>query len=214
MEASIDELRRKIRQAFIMFDVKPRNPYEIYVTEAVGCLRRAFFNIKFNANPVLESADVIMGKLVHLALPKVLKDIVNAEFEVPLGYNISGPWVLSGRADAMDADMVYEFKFSSPYSDAKPIYFMQANAYAVMAERPMFALVIIDKKTFDVDIMVSEADVKGFNAVVERAKTIISCVERNEVPPGPDYDWQCKNCPYALICVEGKKWIGQKPLKP
>ena len=209
-----EELARKIRQAFLYFDVKPREPNVIYVTEAVGCLRRGFFNLKFNANPVLGSADAILGKLVHLALPKILKDVLNAEFEVPLEHRIDETWTLKGRADAIGDEMVYEFKFSSPYSDAKPIYFMQANCYAVMAGKPKFTLVIIDKRTFNIDVTTSEADEKSFQAVVDRAKEIIKCLEEDKPPVGPNFQWECNHCPYNIICVRGKEWIGQKPLKP
>lgn len=211
----MDELARLIREAFITFDIRPRESLsEIYVTEAVWCLRKAFFNLRFNANPIVTSPDAIVGKLLHLSLPKVLKDVLgSAEYEVPCSHPLKEGFVLKGRADAVTEYRVFEFKFSSPYSEAIPFYCAQANAYAVMLEKIGWSLVTIDKRTFDVKVLEADIDKTGFQSVVKRAETVIDCLKEDRVPPGPEFNWECNNCPYNIICVRWKEWMGQKPLK-
>lgn len=211
----MDELARSIKEEFLTFDSKPRDFKEIYVTEVIWCLRKAFFNLRFNANPIVTSADAVIGKLLHLSLPKILKYVlIDAKYEVSCGYHLKDGFLLKGRADAVTGDCVYEFKFSTPYTEAKPFYVAQVNAYAKMLEKNEWVLVTIDKRTFDVEVLRSKTDEAGFKSVVERAETVIECLKKNMVPSGPEFEWECKSCPYNIICVRWKEWIGQKPLKP
>lgn len=208
-----NELAKKIKEALIFFDYKHRGPKEIYVTEAIGCPRKLFFNLKFNASPVVDSIDAVLGKLIHMALPKVLKDVLKADFEVPMEYDLGNGWVLKGRADAVDEENVYEFKFSSVYSQIKPIYYAQSNMYAYILNKKRYYLIIIDKKTFNVDITEGETDEKAFQSIIERIKYVIECLQKNTPPPGPLFEWECKGCTYEIICKRAKEWIEQRPLK-
>lgn len=208
------ELAKKIREALLYYGFKPREPRELYVTEVIGCLRKAYFNVKFNANPVVESSDAVFGKLVHLALPVILKDILKAEFEVPMEHDLGNGWILRGRADAVTEDAVYEFKFSSPYSDVKPLYYLQVNTYAHLLDKNEFYLIIIDKRTLNVDVTKGQTDDKAFDTVVERAKTVLDSLKADKPPFGPNFQWECNGCPYNIICLRWKEWINQTPLKP
>ena len=123
-------IARKVYGALTRFDLKPyrRMMGDVYVSEIVSCIRRAALNMFFNADPVLDDPRAVRGKLLHAALPKALVDeFCGATFEVPCSYPVSDEVTLRGRADMVAGDTVYEFKFTSPYSEATQLYFAQAK---------------------------------------------------------------------------------------
>ena len=121
---------RKVYASLTRFDLKPyrRMLGDVYVSEIIGCIRRAALNMYFNADPVLDDPRAVRGKLLHAALPKALsEEFSGATFEVPCSYPVSDEVTLRGRADMVAGDAVYEFKFTSPYSEAAQLYFAQAK---------------------------------------------------------------------------------------
>jgi len=202
-----------IKEALIYWDYHPRRPTDIYVTDMVLCPRRAFFNAKFNANPIVMEARAFIGKCVHAVLPQILKSrYPNAVFEVSCQYPLDEGYVLLGRADMVDADCVYEFKFTSAYSGAKELYFAQANAYANMLGCGKFKVVIIDRNKLDVVVLEGEKDEEAFRKVVDVANEIVKCLQYKdeeivELPQKSPWSWACEHCTYKMICraMEGTK---------
>ena len=199
--SSTSELASRLYNAIVMHGRRPRPPNTIYVTEAVSCLRRGFFNIVWNADPAVSNPRAILGKLIHIALPEVLREAFRgAEFEVECLYPLTDEWVLAGRADMVYNGEVYEFKLTSMHNRAMPLYYMQANCYAVMLGLPRFHVVIIDGGKMRVEVVSGEASKPDFERVVGRARELVAAVESGKPPPGPELDWLCENCPYKPVC--------------
>jgi len=128
-------------------------------------------------------------------------------------YDLGDGWVLRGRADAVTEDTVYEFKFSSPFSQTKPLYFLQANVYSYILGKKQYFLVIIDKKNFEIDVTLGKTDEASFNSVIEKVRDVIECLNKGTPPPGPMFEWECKRCVYEIVCKKYKEWINNQPLK-
>ena len=60
--------------AFVNFgqDHRSRYPNELWVTHLTGCLRKAFFSIRFNADPVRSAGEVVLGRILHHVAREVL----------------------------------------------------------------------------------------------------------------------------------------------
>jgi len=131
----------------------------------------------------------------------------DAVFEWEMRQPLKDGYVLSGKADVIYDKTVYEFKFTRRLEsrDLDPLYFAQANAYAVMADYRWFYVVKVHRDTYDVRVLEGEADRDAFEALKQRALLIIDCLENNTIPPGPERDWECKNCVYNIICSNLKE---------
>lgn len=201
---SFEEL---IKQSFFRLLERPRTPKSIHVSALPFCLRKEFFNLKFNANPEPVPA-MIAGKINHLAIRFL--DIFSDDdaFEVELVHELRDGYRLSGRADVITAKgCVYEFKFTKRLDSEEldPLYFVQANAYAVMANCDRFFVVKVHRDTYDVKVLEGEASKEAFNALKQRALLLIDCLEQNVIPQGPERDWECKNCVYSIVCSNLKE---------
>jgi len=196
------ELAELIRQSFFSLLERPRTPKSIHVSALPFCLRKEFFNIKFNANPEPVPA-MVAGKINHLAIEHLDLFGPSDRFEVELTHELKDGYRLSGRADVITSEgYVYEFKFTKRLDSEEldPYYFAQANAYAVMADCAYFHLVKVHRDTFDVKVLTGEADEGAFEALKQRALLLIDCLEQNVIPQGPERDWECKNCVYNVVC--------------
>ena len=204
---NMEELENKIKQSFFNLLERPRTPGSIHVSALPFCLRREFFNIKFNANPQPNS-NMVSGKIHHLAL-RYLDVFDGAEFEVEVSEELKSGYRLSGRVDIVcrGIGVIYEFKFTKRANSQEldPLYFAQANAYAVMCGCEKFYLVKVHRDTLDVRIIEGEADRDAFNVLKQRALQVIDCLENNVIPFGPERDWECKNCVYNIVCKNLKE---------
>lgn len=201
------EFAEFIKQSFFRLLERPRTPKSIHVSALPFCLRKEFFNLKFNANPEPVPA-MIAGKINHLAIRFL--DIFSDDdaFEVELTCELKDGYRLSGRADVITAkNVVYEFKFTKRLDSEEldPLYFAQANAYAVMAGCDRFYLVKVHRDTYDVKVLEGEASKEAFNALKQRAFLLIDCLKRNVIPDGPERDWECRNCVYNVVCSNLKE---------
>jgi CRISPR/Cas system-associated exonuclease Cas4 (RecB family) len=196
----------KIKSLFLNFDKKEREDNTIHVSDLTSCMRRSFFNIYFNAQPKPTPA-MLQGKLFHVALEKVLKSddsFADAEFEVECSYSLENGWKLKGRADVVTSEAVYEFKFTkgTKYNQASTMYFAQLSAYLKMIQKPRGYLVLVDRETFDVQVLeVSEID-DLWNTVLQDANILIDHLQRGSIPiyKSPLFSWECQHCAWSIVC--------------
>jgi len=212
------DLAEHIKSLFFSFGEHERKPNEIYVSDLCSCLRKAWFELRFNANPK-PSGPMVAGKLFHALLKQVLEGdelFKNAEFEVECKEELGSGWVLKGRADVVAGDTVYEFKFTRGlnFNKAHPNYYMQVGAYCFMLGKPKGCLVLVDRESFDTQVLESEPDDDLWSNLKEEAKLLVSMVEKGEVPTlnSPRFDFECKNCLWDVIC--SKMNLGVKPVEP
>jgi CRISPR/Cas system-associated exonuclease Cas4 (RecB family) len=200
------EIAQKIKSIFLNFDRREREDGAIHVSDLTGCMRRAFFNIHFNAQPRPNGA-MLQGKLFHIALEKVLSSddcFANAEFEVECSCDLGNGWKLKGRADVVTDEAVYEFKFTrgAKYNQASTMYFAQLSAYLRMINRSKGYLVLVDRETFDVQVLeVSEIE-DLWNAVLQDANILVDHLRRGSIPlyKSPLFSWECNHCAWNIIC--------------
>jgi len=197
-----EDIADRIRSSFFSLFERERSPNSIHISALPFCLRKEYFNIQFHANQTPTPA-MVSGKIHHLSIRHLDyfkgKD---AHFEVELKAPLTDDWILSGRADAIAGRTLYEFKFSRRLDgrELDLFYFAQANAYAVMAGCDSYALVKVDRNTYDVRALEGEPDRSAFNVLKERALTLVECLKVGKIPEGPEQEWECKNCAYSVIC--------------
>jgi len=195
-------IESKIRQSFFYLLPYEREPQSISISSLPWCLRRAYFNILFNANPN-PTPKMIRGKIMHYALQE-MPCFKGCKFELKIERPLRNGWKLLGHIDVYDPDekIVYEFKFTDKLDNhvVDPFYFAQANAYAVLMDADLFFLVKVNPNTFDVLVLYGEPDKDAFTALRDRALLILDCIESEQLPPGPEQEWECKNCVYNVVC--------------
>ena len=196
------DLAEQIKQSF--FNILPyeQRPNAISISSLPFCLRRPFFNLKFNANP-LPNARMIRGKIMHYVLSE-MQMFKGCVFEDEVIDVLKNSYLLIGHVDVWDEinGLVYEFKFTSRVDSGEldGFYFAQANAYAVLKSASGFYLVKVNPNTFDVRVLEGTPDESAYQALKQRALLLIDCLESNTIPDGPERDWECKNCVYNIVC--------------
>jgi len=214
----IFDLIEKFRKSFrrLYSDHPPRDERELYVTEVLYCPRKAFLNYTLNAR-FKPNVAMIEGTIHHMAVPDLDfwrgKD---ARFEVPVKYKVDD-FVVSGRVDvvAMKPDQtweVYEFKFPARLGNenVEPTYLMQGNAYAFMLDdyvgysvTDVYVVeVAMDRFRDEIDVRVlyTKPNREMFDAFLKKARYLIECIKNQELPEGPEFEWECNKCPYNIIC--------------
>jgi len=197
-----EELANQIKHSFFSLFERERTPNSIHVSALPFCLRKEFFNIRFNANPEPNSS-MIAGKIYHLAIRHLNIFSCRDSFEVELTDDLKNGYRMTGRADVItEKGVVYEFKFTKRLdsSELDPLYFAQANAYAVMAGCDRFVVVKVHRENYDVRVLEGGVDPRAYEALRQRAMQIVDCLESDEIPSGPELEWECKNCVYNVIC--------------
>jgi len=203
-------LEEEIRDAFynIENNHKERSPKEIYVTEVLWCPRKAYFNYVFNARPRRNLA-MVLGTIYHGAIQKLpFWEGKSARFETgTFRYEYRG-FYITGRPDVITEDpkAIWEFKF--PYKvgneATKPKYLMQLNTYLTVLDYDLGYLVEVEFSWKDKDIVVAvteqNRDDKLFHEFLKRADVIIDAIENQKIPPKTELSWECKDCPYKIIC--------------
>ncbi len=200
-------IEEQIKQSFFNLLERPRTPKSIHVSALPFCLRKEFFSIRFNASPTPVPA-MIAGKINHLAIEHLdfFKGTV-AYFEQELRHELKDEYTLSGKADAILDDAIFEFKFTKRLDSEEldPLYFAQANAYACMAGCKLFYLVKVHRDTYDVKVLQGDADESAFDMLKQRALQLIDCLEESVIPEGPELEWECNRCVYNIICFNLKE---------
>lgn len=190
---------RAFRRAYeAMFG--PRNePDVIHVSEVAGCLRKAYYYRTLNL-PVPPDKVVILtiGGLIHRVIQPELTELgytCEAELRADMG-----PFTLVGHADALNTEHVIELKSVTrmprePYTH----HLLQANAYAVMAEVPHFAVAYISKAGGYVRTTFHRADQGLFDLLASRACELYEAL-RARKPPKPEPSKLCRWCSAYPIC--------------
>jgi hypothetical protein len=208
----LSELAERVRELFTGYAERPREPKTIYVTDLTGCLRKAFYEIYFRANPP-PTGPMVAGRLLHGMLGEVLlRDEEfggDAEFEVSCVEELDGGWRLKGKADVVGSEAVYEFKFTRGihFNRAEPAYVAQVSAYCFMLGKTKGYLVLVDRDSFDVKVFEVEPDEDLWRNMVQEAKVLVECVGRAEAPTlnSPRMGFECKNCVWRIVCDLSKK---------
>jgi len=204
----LNELEERITRSFFSLFQRVRTPNTIHVSALPFCLRKEFFNVKFNAS-LQPNERMVRGRICHYVLREL--DIFDEDqhiFEQPIELQIDN-YRISGKIDVFDHKnkIVYEFKFSERLdsSELDPLYFAQANFYAVYTQSTEFYLVKVHPVTFKCRVLQSVPDQGAYDVMLERAKFIIDCLKNNELPEGPEHEFECKWCMYSVVCNQFKK---------
>ena len=84
-------------------------------------------------------------------------------------------------------------------------YYLQANTYATLLNKPYYAVVFVNSYSLDVNIVEGKTDEKALKFLEDQAKYIHKSVNENTVPQEPLYDWECKYCDLKDVCEHYKK---------
>jgi CRISPR/Cas system-associated exonuclease Cas4 (RecB family) len=174
------------------------------ISYSIICLRKAFFNSYYRPR-FPETKESLQGKELHKSLcdDPVFKN--NAEFEVECQYELNA-WKLRGRADAVTADAVYEFKFisSSRFDSPSPIisaYKMQTAAYCRLLKKRNGYLVLVDRETRESKKIPVKVDF-FWGIFLKHASNLIEHLRIGRIPEkdSPRFPFACKYCAWNIIC--------------
>jgi CRISPR/Cas system-associated exonuclease Cas4 (RecB family) len=218
--SNAEELAKAIEDRVKGIDAKHliREPNTFYISELSWCSSKTFFSIKFNTVRVPNEA-MIMGRLWHLVLPTLVKDIdeyKDAEFEVEVAYTNPEPkFTIKGRGDIVlsSSDRVEEWKFGlkniTPFDPVIAAYTAQVNEYAYLLNKKQAVLYYVNRRTFSITPVVTEPKETLHSVLVSKAEEIYRCLKNNRVPSNhsPVFDFECKSCPFTIVCPHFLKGI-------
>jgi len=171
----------------------------IYVSEASGCLRKAYYD-RVSPSPTLDVTNIVLtiGNGIHRVLQQYLaKKGWKTEVEVRLKIKIGE---LVGHADLVAPDgTVVELKTvnevpSKPY----PNHVMQINAYLNMLRSKEGYIAYIGRDG-RVKVFKVSPDRKLFIKLIKRANYLHYSLV-NLKPPKPERSPLCNQCPYRWRC--------------
>jgi hypothetical protein len=173
----------------------------LWLSELPYCHRKSYICRKFNLSPTL-NGKMLSGIMFHERLDRILKsmpEFSDAKFEVECKADI-GEFTIGGRADVVNGDNVYEFKFSSSRLDgALPLYYIiQGNAYANMLGLSKYTLSFVNSFSLKPTLLQFDADKELFEKMIDDAKILYKCIKEDVLPAGPKWDWECLH-PTTLI---------------
>jgi len=182
---------------------------DIYsISELIYCLAKAYHYRVLKEQPVI-NGKMLSGALFHQLLPQLLddyKDKLQFEVECSKDYN---DYKIVGHADAVDEDTVYEFKYTAAkLNNTLPFYYyMQANAYAVMLDKPYYKVVMVNSYSLDVVAIDGAQDKDAFSFIEKQAEDLHDAIKTRKVPKGPMYKWECSHCQFRNICPNRHKEV-------
>jgi len=207
-EKEEERLAREV-EIVLHSDDRVRGPNEVFVTDLIQCFRRSWFEMKFRARP-RPTPVMVLGRLLHDALPGLFfgsKRFLGARWEVECSHDLGNGWALKGRADCVTEDAVIEFKFTREpeFNPAKAMYYAQVSAYCFMLGKVKGYLVLIDRNSMKVKAYPCEPDEDVWKNMLDRARLLIDSLE-GDVPvnDSPLFEWECKHCPWSVICSKLK----------
>ncbi len=177
----------------------PSNPNIIHVTEASGCLRKAFYD-RVAPAPALDVTNVVVtiGNGIHHQLQALLlRKGWEAEVSVKFRTKVIE---LVGHADLVAPDgTVVEIKTVNevPQEPYQP-HVMQVNAYLNMLNSREGYIVYIGRDGKVRTFMVRSSKVL-FHKLLKRAHHLHYSLINNE-PPKPEKSPLCSYCPYRWRC--------------
>ena len=183
-----------------------KNVYRI--SELVYCPAKSYYYRVLGRRPRL-NGKMLSGTLFHEKLPEIMGKIIDSShlaFEVECRKDYKD-FSIMGHADVVNDDTVYEFKYSASRLTGKlPLnYYLQANAYAHMLNKPNYAVVFVHSLSLDVNMLAGETDDEAFKIVEKQAEEIHNALKEKEAPSGPMYDWECRYCGLKDVCENYRK---------
>ncbi len=180
-------------------------PNVIHVSEATGCLRKAWYERKYGLSEAHPRFIVYaIGNGVHEALQAYLAG--QGWLSEVEAYADLGGFKLAGHADLYHPEnsIVVELKTASktPESPYRS-HVMQLNAYLYMLRAKHGYVVYIKKKDGLVRVYRHQWDPELWRLLVERARTLHRAILENK-PPRPEPSILCSFCPYALRCYASR----------
>ena len=166
----------------------PRLEEVIFVTDLVGCRKKAEFRRAFPQLD-LQNPARLLGNYVHDGffhfLDVFFEDVwfeVEAEKEFDFG-------LLRGRADVVFQNEVWEIKYVQIPPSERPYehHFEQLRLYMLLLDKPVGRLIYLSPVRF------AEFVYEG-KVGEETARRLYHTWN------SPRYHWECERCPYAQFC--------------
>ena len=178
------------------------------ISELIYCLAKSYHYRVLKEQPII-NGKMLSGTLFHTLIPDILSDYsdeLDYERECFKDYN---DYKIIGHADAVDKDTVYEFKYTaSKLNGNLPFYYyMQANAYSVLLDRPYYQVILVNSYTLDVNIIKGKQDPDAFAFIEKQAEDLHNAIKEKKIPKGPMYKWECSYCQFKHICPNKNKEV-------
>jgi CRISPR/Cas system-associated exonuclease Cas4 (RecB family) len=186
----------------------------IGASELPYCLRKAYYRRLLKA-PVEWNSYMLQGSIWHKALqdwfPEFLKQFGWDQFKILYEAPATFSDLIECHADVLTVagviKHVFEYKTTRDRrTEPKTAYICQANLTAVLHHAQGFTVLVQnvdDLSNFsDTDFWVSK-DLA--NWAIERAYIIKDCLERQEAPKGPQWDWECRYCQFNQGCESDRR---------
>lgn len=203
-----DKLRKDLQTRLLTSNIV-RRPKTILLTECIGCLRKAYFNIAYNWSP-LPNPLMILGRLLHYSLEQIIVDVLDPdEYKIEPTYEIDlgNGWSILAQPDVeakrRTEKIIVEIKTTKlEKRTMEAIYFAQLSCYVAFLNADLGLLVLFDRENCNVEVLEIKREECNttLETIKQRAYTIIKYIENQVLPPGPTFEFECKYCPYWSIC--------------
>lgn len=172
------------------------------VTELTSCLRKSFFNRVFHK--VSENnGPLLIGKILHeQIIPQVVPPGTELEKEFKFEVTNNGKTIgLTGHADGMYNNVIYEFKFVNDLN-IPPSYFEQVNTYTILANADKYQIIAVNKNNLNVQTWEGVPDMDVYKQTIDKLFTLNAAIESSNPPSGPSFAQECTWCPYRNACYQ------------
>lgn len=173
----------------------------IHVSEAVTCLRRAWYYRMDFERAEGQITKMLMGHGIHWIIESALKrDGWLTEVRVTYRYR---PIRLVGTIDAWhpERDEVLEIKTVERMPERPYLgHWRQANAYIVMSGARRGYILYVERGSGLLGKFTMEGDQKEFEKLLVRALELRDAL-RDQRPPKPEKGPWCNGCPFRAQCM-------------
>jgi len=167
-------------------------------------------------NDNITKRNMDIGTVLHGLIQSILSPHYEIEFDIEKTVRWQKHEIrLHGYIDILMKDLIVDIKTINQFGfkklgmaplHTKKHYINQLNAYAIMANRPVYGVIFINTSDLDYVVDVGTADLELFKEDMGAIVRILEdCPKKT-----PNFEWECKYCKYKQLCGNTYK---KKPTK-
>ena len=220
------KMLKELIDKFYLEQKKSKRQYHFYISDAGKCDRAIFFKFKNLAQEKLDARILRIfeqGEYFHRSLINIL---IRLGIIVAAEINIPPQEIISGRADAIlsvDNEIyILDIKSMNSIIFRKLTQPKEANIYQLQLYMHYFnikkgILLYVDKDRQELKEFVINYNAELCKRLIAKFKSLQTKINSDNVPMVlSDYprNWQCRYCPFRLICkIAGKEQIKWQDFK-
>ncbi|MEM1526049.1 MAG: PD-(D/E)XK nuclease family protein [Ignisphaera sp.] len=198
--------RHRIEETVKRIDKKLDN--EFYITDLVYCPLKYKYQKLYKELTIASAINptTLLGEFAHHGIEKMLIEIlgpdsVKTEVETEKSIEVEGIlYIIRGRVDALIGDYIVEIKTSkSDASIPQNHHILQTRLYLWLTGYRKALLLYVTANRI-AEFVIDKPATDG--EVSDLVRGIIVGA------PAPRYSWECRYCPYSVLCPDKRIFVG------